>query len=261
MSLYKTHQHHLLLDILDDHDAQDAQDDDWPGAGWPAYAAKKPSAKEVTLDALRKEAGEKRWATRGARFIVCVDLEALCWEDGKAPPAAETVRSNGSDIIEIGIAVLDTETMQVVEERSILTRPRTKLKVSAFCTELTSLTQEQVDEGEDLDIALATLAADFGDCAVASWGAYDTKHLARAMSGRSFLRGCTGQSRQHSFGDSHTNVRNLCAMLRGTGEGDLKETSEALGLGWEGHHHRGVDDARAVARILAKLLGGARGAL
>ena len=235
---------------------------DWEAEGGDQedfrYKPPQVTAKGAKLNTLRATINSKRWAQRDSRYIVIVDLEALCWADGEAPQAAHSVRSAGSDIIEIGLAVLDTETMEVIDERSIITKPRTALKVSAFCTDLTSLTQEMVDAGEDLDLALAGLAAEFGDCALASWGAYDPKQMARAYSGRSYLNGCEGQSRKHPFGDTHYNVRHMAALLTGNGEGDLKATAESLGC-WSGHHHRGVDDARAIAHILARLLGAARG--
>src|SRR5215468_2050454 len=71
--------------------------------------------------------------------IVVVDVESTCWEG--SPPSGER-----SEIIEIGISTVDITSGQVLDRDSILVRPEHS-RVSAFCTQITTLTRQQVDEG------------------------------------------------------------------------------------------------------------------
>ena len=68
--------------------------------------------------------------------IIIIDLEATCWEG--IPPQGEV-----SEIIEIGICLLDTLTGEISNNRGILVKP-THSKISPFCTQLTTITPELV---------------------------------------------------------------------------------------------------------------------
>lgn len=82
-----------------------------------------------------------------------IDLEATCWE-GDVPPGQV------NEIIEIGVCVLNTGTLERTEKRSILVRPE-RSKVSEFCTRLTSLTPEMVAGGLSFAEACEVLRRDF----------------------------------------------------------------------------------------------------
>jgi inhibitor of KinA sporulation pathway (predicted exonuclease) len=71
--------------------------------------------------------------------ILVIDIEATCW-DGPTP-AGEV-----SDVIEIGVCPVAVGTLTRLEKRGILIRPE-RSTVSPFCTQLTTLTQAQVDAG------------------------------------------------------------------------------------------------------------------
>ena len=83
--------------------------------------------------------------------VIVVDVEATCWESGP-PPGQE------SEIIEIGVCVLDLQTGQRVTQASILVRPE-RSEVSPFCTQLTSLTPRQVARGVSFAYACRLLRA------------------------------------------------------------------------------------------------------
>ena len=68
--------------------------------------------------------------------VLVVDVEATCWK-GATPPG-ET-----SEIIEIGVCLADVATGERRERESILVKP-TRSGISAFCTELTTITPEMV---------------------------------------------------------------------------------------------------------------------
>src|SRR4029078_6003413 len=68
------------------------------------------------------------------------DIESPCW-DGGFPPKGQS-----NDIIEIGLCPLEVSTGRRLEKRSILVRPE-RSTGGPFCTQPTTLTQEQVAGG------------------------------------------------------------------------------------------------------------------
>src|SRR5256885_189127 len=99
--------------------------------------------------------------------ILVIDVESTCWEG--APP-----RGQISEIIEIGLCLVDVERLQRVEKRAILVRPQVS-EVSEFCTKLTTITPELAAGGISLEQSLDILRREY-DCTerlFASWGDYD----------------------------------------------------------------------------------------
>ena len=96
-----------------------------------------------------------------------IDVEATCWEG--APPAGQR-----QEIIEIGLCVLNVAGGTPLEHTSILVKP-THSTVSPFCTSLTTLTQEQVDQGIPFAQACALLQERYAsrDRVWASYGDFD----------------------------------------------------------------------------------------
>ena len=172
--------------------------------------------------------------------IVVVDVEATCWR-GK-PPEGEQ-----SEIIEIGICLLDVANGEITANKGILVRP-SRSTVSAFCTELTTLTQEQVDTGISFTEACNMLREKYlsKDRVWASYGDYDR---------RMFRKQCEMEGFPYPFGTRHINVKTLCALrnkwIKETG---MARAMERLKLPLIGTHHRGVDDAFNIAKILQTLL-------
>lgn len=147
-----------------------------------------------------------------------IDVEATCW-DGQPPPGAV------SEIIEIGLTVVDLRPADGaspapwglsgsaaaespgqgpgprgrVARHRILVRPA-RSTVSAFCTELTGLTQAEVDTGLSFADACRLLAAEHraGARPWASWGDYD-RHQ--------FTRQCRATGTTYPFGRRHTNAK------------------------------------------------------
>ncbi len=177
--------------------------------------------------------------------VLVVDVEATCWE-GTAPEGQE------SEIIEIGYCILDAGTGERARSGSILVRPA-RSTVSAFCTGLTTLTQEIVDAGVPFADACQCLRQELGAKQItwASYGDYDRKQ---------FERQCQAWGVAYPFGDTHVNVKNLFALMHCLSrEVGMANALGRLGLPLEGTHHRGGDDARNIASILAWLLRGPGG--
>lgn len=176
--------------------------------------------------------------------IIVIDLEATCWEDGP-PPGQE------QEIIEIGACSLDIATGDRSKKRSILVRPE-RSTVSPFCTQLTTLTQEQVAEGVSFAEAIEILRQEYhpAERTWASYGDFDRILLQRQ---------CEQRGVRYPFGRTHLNVKNLLAVsLNLPNEVGLDRAVELCGLALEGTHHRGDDDAWNIAAVLGALLERAR---
>lgn len=172
--------------------------------------------------------------------ILVVDIEATCWESA-IPPGQE------SEIIEIGICTLDISSGQRLEKASILVKPEYS-EVSEFCTQLTTITQEQVTHGITFYEACLTLRKKYlsKERIWASYGDYDRSQ---------FQRQCQSRSITYPFGNRHINIKSLLAIAYALpSEVGMAQALELLHLPLEGTHHRGVDDAWNIAGILAKLL-------
>lgn len=172
--------------------------------------------------------------------ILVVDIEATCWA-GPPPEGQE------SEIIEIGLCLLDVATAACTERRSILVRPE-RSTVSPFCTELTTLTQAEVEEGIPLAEACHILQERYlsRERIWASYGDYDRLQ---------FEKSCARRGIPYPFGAGHINVKSLFAVLHGLPrEVSMARAVRMLGMELEGTYHRGGDDAYNIARILAHIL-------
>lgn len=104
--------------------------------------------------------------------IIIIDLEATCWQ-GAVPKGQE------NEIIEIGLAVLDTQTGEISKNQGILIKPQ-RSNVSPFCTELTTITQDLLDKnGVLFEDAINQLVDQYNPDLYtwASYGQYDLNML------------------------------------------------------------------------------------
>lgn len=183
-----------------------------------------------------------------ARILV-IDLEATCWQ-GPPPPGEE------SEVIEIGNAILHVDDLHVEPGPEILVRP-TRSSVSPFCTELTTLTQEMLDErGLPFAEAVAALEAAHGGLRAVVWASYGNYDR------RMLLAECERHGVDFPLSDTHMNVKRLVALMGGwKGETGMLKAMKRLGLEATpgSTHHRGGDDAVEIARMLGLAMRGLRG--
>ncbi|MER7761574.1 3'-5' exonuclease [Streptomyces sp. NPDC097619] len=176
-----------------------------------------------------------------AHLLNVVDVEATCWP-GSPPPGAV------SEIIEIGLTVVDLRRGERVGRHRVLVRPQ-RSAVSAFCTELTGLTQAEVDSGLGFAEACRLLAAEHaaGARPWASWGDYDRLQ---------FTRQCRATGTPYPFGRWHTNAKAVFTEAHGLRKRPgMAGALTFAGLPLEGRHHRGEDDAWNIAALVLHLAG------
>lgn len=172
--------------------------------------------------------------------VVVIDVESTCWDT--RPP-----RGMFSEIIEVGICLVDVKTIQRIERRSILVKPQNS-EVSEFCTSLTSITPQLLEQGTTLAEAVRILQVDYRsqERLMASWGDYDRGQ---------FQRNCKDYNLEYPFGPTHLNIKNLFSVALGLPkELGIDEAFDHLGLTLEGTHHRGGDDAWNIAELFCWLL-------
>ena len=172
--------------------------------------------------------------------LLIIDVEATCWEG--SPPADQE-----SEIIEIGICTIDIASGDRLQRQSILVRPEHSI-VSPFCTQLTTLTQEQVDEGISFAEACVLLKKQYlsQQRVWASYGDYDRQQ---------FERQCRSYGVSYPFGIRHVNIKVLFALLHALPHDvGMDEALRIVNIPLEGTHHRGGDDAWNIAALASAIL-------
>lgn len=176
--------------------------------------------------------------------LLVVDLEATCWES--ATPEGEPQSIHNMEIIEIG-CVLTNRQGAVRDKRSFIVRPERQPVLSAFCTELTHITQALVDSAQTLPNVIEEmntwLAGTGTDLIWCSWGNYDLNHLTAQCA--------LDNADSKLLHLPHLNLKKLWRLT--TKQRKKTSLASALayhGLTFDGQPHRGIDDARNIARLL-----------
>lgn len=152
-----------------------------------------------------------------------------------------------SEIIEIGLTIVDIGRMERVSKHRVLVRPE-QSEVSPFCTSLTGIVQQDLHNGVTFAHACKTLRAEWGTDVVpwASWGDYDRNQ---------FIRQCRQMGVEYPFGSEHTNAKRKFAdshsLRRPVG---MARALDIAGLMLEGRHHRGDDDSWNIAALVLHLI-------
>jgi inhibitor of KinA sporulation pathway (predicted exonuclease) len=174
-------------------------------------------------------------------FYLIVDLEATCSDDGVVP-------RHEMEIIEIGALMQNSRTFEVESEFQAFVRPVRHPDLTQFCTSLTGITQDQVAGAphfrEAMDAMKEWMRA-FDDALFCSWGDYDRMQ---------FLQDCEFHRVAYPFRSGHMNLKAEFARALGrTKKQGIAAAVRRLGMEFEGSHHRGLDDARNIARIVRRV--------
>jgi inhibitor of KinA sporulation pathway (predicted exonuclease) len=182
---------------------------------------------------------------RRFKALLVVDLEATCWAEGRGP-------REDMETIEFGAVLVRMSDLQPIDERSWFIKPKLHPVLSEFCTQLTSITQGQVNAGLPFE-KVSELIAEWLEphrerLGWGSWGNYD-KHQLHKDAARLGI-----QSPLEPF--PHRNLKVAFAKQHGLGKWrpGMRAALELCGLAVEGAHHRGIDDARNIARMLPFIL-------
>ena len=173
---------------------------------------------------------------------VVVDIEATCSNDCSFP-------RHQMEIIEIGAVSVDAATGLIESEFQSFVRPVRNPILTDFCRRLTSISQEDVDNADDYPTVLKPFRkwlATLGDYDFCSWGLYDKTQ---------FERDSEFHGVPYPFAGYHRNLKvELTEAIGAKKRMGVNGALKYLGMEFEGTQHRGIDDARNIARIYGELL-------
>jgi len=176
--------------------------------------------------------------------LIIVDLEATCWETGFSKSFYEM------ETIEIGAVKIDVEKSIAIDEYDKFIKPIKNPALSEFCTNLTSITQSDVDPADQFPIVFADFLKWIGplnEMIIASWGNYDFYQ---------FKNDCSLHSVPFPFEKRHINIKDFCKRKLKRRRFGLSFAIQFLEMEFEGTQHRGIDDARNIWRIFEKVSNG-----
>ncbi|MEK8132953.1 3'-5' exonuclease [Paenibacillus filicis] len=168
---------------------------------------------------------------------IILDLEATCWEN---------VRSNRNETIEIGAVKLNDK-LEFVDEFQTFIKPIRNPWLSDFCKNLTSIKQEDVNKAPYFIEAINKFKDWIGEeeYFLCSWGFYDKNQL---------MTDCDLHKISNNWLLNHISIKHQHGKMIGKGRGvGMERALQMLKLQLEGIHHRGIDDARNIAKIFIKI--------
>lgn len=171
------------------------------------------------------------------KHLLVVDLEATCCDQGSVP-------REEMEIIEIGAVMLEPTGFEVVGEFGEFVKPVRHPELTLFCRTLTNIPQDGVSHAEGFATVLNKLiswSGRFPASTFCSWGDYDRNQ---------FQQDCRFHNVAYPFGEHRNVKREFSAWLGTSRRFGLGAALRALDLTFEGSPHRGIDDARNIARVV-----------
>ncbi|XP_056359402.1 ERI1 exoribonuclease 2 [Oenanthe melanoleuca] len=217
------------------------------------------------LGLARSSAGARSGARAAAGqrfgFLVVLDFEATCWaERGQ----------RGPEIIEFPAVLLNTSTGVIESEFHMYVQPQEHPILSEFCTELTGITQNQVDEGVPLNICLSQFlkwiqkiqkekkiifttdsqsncTSEAKACAFVTWTDWDLGVCLHYECKRKQLH-------KPDILNSWIDLKATYRAFYNRKPKGLNGALQDLGIVFEGREHSGLDDSRNTARLAWRLI-------
>lgn len=176
-------------------------------------------------------------------YYLVLDLEATCCNN-------DSIKRHEMETIEIGAVMVEAKDLKVVSEFQTFIKPVRYSMLTEFCQSLTSISQAQVDGGRSYGEAIAHLQqwlSNYPNAVFGSWGDYDRKQLQQ-------------DSKYHQLpfpiAFPHVNLKQQFSSAQGLSKRyGMAQALEMTGIELEGTHHRGIDDARNIAKLLPFILG------
>ncbi len=183
-------------------------------------------------------------------MLVVIDLEATTSDDASLP-------RDEMETIEFGAILVDLDSLLARDEFQSFVAPVRHPTLTAFCTELTGITQAMLEGAPSFPEAMAALQAKLfaparerGDEVIwGSWGLFDDTQL---------RRDCQHHGLTYPM-PRHVNLKELFGKRNARGRRyGMAQALSICGLTLEGAHHRALDDTRNISRMLPWIFGDAR---
>lgn len=150
------------------------------------------------------------------------------------------------EIIEIGAVMVLNKTLEIISEFQTFVRPLRHPQLTDFCTGLTSISQTDVDLAPNFKEAMQAFQKwtdSFKRFDFCSWGNYDLNQ---------FMQDCRFHQISFFIDAPHRNLKQEFSAFLEVSKGyGMSKALSKIGIKLEGIHHRGIDDARNIAKILS----------
>ena len=170
-------------------------------------------------------------------YFLIVDLEATCSNDVSVP-------REEMEIIEIGAVMLNRSTWEIDSEYQNFIKPIRHANLTKFCTELTTITQQNINTAPTFPEVIANFKQwidSYPKNIFCSWGNYDKNQ---------FIQDCAFHDLAYPFGSEHRNIKKEFSSYLGSKKKfGITQALKHLGLEFKGIQHRGLDDALNIATI------------
>ncbi|XP_075022149.1 ERI1 exoribonuclease 2 [Calonectris borealis] len=225
--------------------------------------ATKRLARQLGLarSSARARSGAQAAAEQRFGYLIVVDFEATCWRDAGR---------RGPEIIEFPAVLLNTSTGEIESEFHTYVQPQEHPILSEFCTELTGITQNQVDEGVPLNICLSQFlkwiqkvqkekkiifssdipshsTSEAKPCTFVTWTDWDLGVCLQYECKRKQLR-------KPDILNSWIDLKATYRAFYNRKPKGLNGALQDLGMAFAGREHSGLDDSRNTARLAWRLI-------
>lgn len=175
---------------------------------------------------------------KNPKHYIIFDLEATCWEEKNDKP---------KEIIEIGAVKLNKD-LEIVDTFSEFVKPTINPELTEFCKTLTSIKQDDVDNAKIFNDAIRDferwILSSSEDVKLISWGHYDKKQILEESQHKKY----SGKIIK-LLEERHISLKHEFAKMRKERTCGMARALEKLNIPLEGTHHRGIDDAKNIAKI------------
>lgn len=178
-------------------------------------------------------------------ILIITDLECTC-DDGSEGKVI--VPREEMETIEIGAVAFDTESKQIIAEFQSYVKPMKHPVLTAFCKQLTTIKQEDIDTAKNfrhIYPEFEKFIAKFPNSVFACYGNFDFNQ---------FKRECRDKNVRFNI-KRHINIsEEVVKHFKLKRKVGVRGALNILKLEFQGTPHRGIDDARNIAKI-AELIG------
>ncbi|ELU02084.1 hypothetical protein CAPTEDRAFT_224647 [Capitella teleta] len=190
-------------------------------------------------------------------YLIVLDFESTCWQDTKFKP---------QEIIEFPAVLLNTSNGEIEAHFQKYVVPLEYPILSAFCQQLTGITQAQVDDGIPINHCLRSFTtwlqkikqernlvfnsvtdATSKGCTFVTWSDWDLGVCLRNECRRKQLR-CPAEL------NSWIDLRAAYKTFYGRQPNGLNGSLKDLGMDYDGREHCGLDDAKNTAKLAWRMM-------
>ena len=171
-------------------------------------------------------------------YYLVIDIEATCDDNDRFPRRER-------EVIEMGAVIVEALTLDIIDEYQSFVKPVRHPRLTQFCMELTGIRQIEVEIAPRFPQMMEEMTRwlrGYPNFLFCSWGKFDQVQIERD---------CVYHRVPYPLGKSYWNLKSAFSKRRGLRrEMGILNAMRQVGFNFQGHHHRGLDDARNAARLL-----------